>query len=155
MSPESQMSPLASRLWGRLASLQDQLAQKEPQHAEAIRGPEFKKVREQLCLPTNWLADQYAITPEEVSLWESRDEPVPASIGEALMKLALTTQAVVDNETDRLQRTPAGQRAVTLYNTDAVYHRAHPEAAPLPASWQRGVYSRVAESISGISFVTR
>lgn len=155
MNTESHVSPLASRLWGRLLSLQDQLAQKEPQHAEAIRGPEFKKVRERLCLPTNWLADQYAITAGEVDRWEGRDEPVPALIGEALMKLALTTQAVVDNETDRLQRTPSGQRAVTIYNTDTAYHHAHPEAAPLPASWHRAVYSRVAESISGISFVTR
>lgn len=147
---EQQISPLGSRLWGRFLALQDRLAQEEPQHAEAIRGLEFKEIRERLGLPISWLVQQYQLTPTEVDLWESSGAPVPPPFGEDLVKLDLTTQAVVDNETDRLQRTPVGQRTVTVYATDAAYHRAHPEAAPLPASWHRAVYTRVAVNVDGL-----
>lgn len=155
MSPDMQVSPLVSRLWGRLFAIQDRLTQNAPQHAEAMRGQEFKEIRDRLGLSASWLADQYKIPLEEVSRWESVNKAVPEQFVEALVKLDLTTHAVIDNEIDRLQRTPIGQRTVTVYNDDADYHLAHPEAAPLPASWHRAVYSRVADDVEGILLGTR
>lgn len=150
MSPESQVSPLVSRLWGRLIGVQGRLAQVGPEQAERIYGVEFKALRTKLGLSVRWLADQYKLTAEEIAGWERDNALAPSSIGAELVKLALTTGALVENETDRLQRSPMSSRTVTVYATEAAYHRAHPEAAPLPTSWHQAVYARVAANVGGV-----
>lgn len=118
---------------------------------ERMTPAELRVIREFLGLTPEWLAAHLNVSARTVRHWEAGKYAIPDGVRLEVERLEAHTGQAVGTYVDALMDLP--DPGVTTFRTDAEFHAAAPEQAPLPASWHRAVVARVAQEVPGLSIV--
>lgn len=101
---------------------------------------EFRCYREQLGLPTQWLADLLGVRERTIGRWEFGQQPVPQGVADDMWRLV----DEADDAVAELRKTISDGKVDTLitYRTDRDYAEI---GGKMPASWHRSIAARAAD----------
>jgi DNA-binding XRE family transcriptional regulator len=113
-----------------------------------LTSADLKVRREALGISQDWLARQVGVQDRTVRRWEAGEFAIPADVWEVLEFGESMADEILEAVCEILQDLEEGAVDgidLTVYPTSERLWRAHPEFAPWPASWHRGVCARVRE----------
>lgn len=116
---------------------------------ERMAPAELRVVREFLGLTPEWLAGHLDVSARTVRHWEAGKYAIPDGVRLEVERLEAHTAEAVSAYVNALMDLP--DPGVITFRTDAEFHAAAPEQAPMPASWHRAVVARAAQEVPGLA----
>lgn len=115
----------------------------------AMTSAEFRILREQLGVTTDWLAEQFGVDHRTVRRWDTGASRVPDGVAADMDRIRAATDDFVDQVASEV--VDADQEQLVVYRDEVQFRESWP-GLNYPAGWHRAAIGRVAAE-TGIRIV--